>query len=211
MDAEVVAEMRRLIAPEDGARAEARARAAGATAVPSPEVGALLAWTAATIPARHAVEIGAGGGVAGLWLLTGMDPRGVLTSVESDPHTHGLAAAAYAGAGDRVRAILGDAAEVLPRLADGGYDLCVVQDGPSTFLRHLDHALRLVGPGGVVIVLGVLDPGADSEEAAALAAFVRAVGEDTSVTATVLPIDRGVALITRAPDPDPADAAPGAT
>lgn len=191
MDAELLAEIRRLTSPEDGALAEARARAAQVTTLPPPEVGALLRWLATGM--RHAVEIGAAGGVTGLWLLKGMDERGLLTSVEHDPHQHGLATEAFerAGVAGRVRSILGEPLTVLDRLSDDGYDLCVVQGRPREYPDYLEHALRLVRAGGMVVAPGVLRPG---EAGDALARSVQLLIEDERFDAVVLPFDDGVAI-----------------
>ena len=72
------------------------------------------------------MEIGTGCGTSGIWLLRGMRQDGVLTSVDVDPEHQRLARKAFTTAGfatNRYRLISGKAADVLPRLTDGGYDL----------------------------------------------------------------------------------------
>lgn len=191
---DVLAELRRLVADETGAIGAARERA-GSDDLPTPEVGALLSWAAATAGARHVVEIGSAAGVSALWLLRGMTDRGVLTSVEHDGHRHGLATTAYeeAGATERVRAILGDATQVLPRLSDDGYDLVLIQGRAAEYPAYLEHARRLLRPGGMLVARGVLRRGEDAE---ALADFVGALADDERLASTILPIDGGVALAT---------------
>ena len=49
--------------------------------------------------------------------------------------------------------------EVLSRLTDGGYDLVLVDTSPADHPRYLDEALRLLRPGGVVALHGVLRGG----------------------------------------------------
>ncbi len=194
---DVLTELRRLVADETGPPAAARARAEQSGSVPSPEVGATLAWAAATAGAKHVVEIGSAGGVSGLWLLRGMSDRGVLTSIESDSHRHALATMSYeeAGVTERVRSILGDADQVLTRLSDDGYELCLIQARAADYPALLEHARRLLKPGGLLIARDVLAPGEDSE---ALATFAGALVEDASWSATVLPVDGGLALATLA-------------
>jgi predicted O-methyltransferase YrrM len=203
-DAAAQTDARRLLAPEDDALLAARTRSGPADEVPSPEVGALLAWVARGIDAGTAVEVGSAAGISGLWLLEGLTGRGVLTSVEPDAHRHGLASQAYAEAGvtSRVRAIEGDPAAVLPRLADGAYDLVLLQT--SVDPAHLDHALRLARPGGVIILRGTLQEGAravvrglvgDTEQS-----VLERLAEADTVDATVLPIDDGLVLARRLAD-----------
>ena len=200
MDPQLLAEVRRLTAVEDDGITQARRRATGIA--PTPEVGALLAWAAATVEARAAVEVGAAGGVTGLWIARGLRERGVLTSVEADPHAHGLADEAFATVGGtrKVRGILGEPATVLPRLSDGGYDLVLLQGRPDDYPEHLEHARRLLRPGGVLVARDVLRPGEAGE---ALATFLQQLAEDVEGFATVvLPLDDGVALATRRDDAD---------
>ena len=50
-----------------------------------PGGGAALRFIAAAINARSVVEIGTGCGTSGIWLLRGMRPDAVLTSVDAEP------------------------------------------------------------------------------------------------------------------------------
>ena len=199
MDETVLAEVRRVMAPEADTTVTARRRAASVSP-PAPEVGALLRWAARTIQARAVVEVGAAGGVSGAWLLPELPPRGVLTSIEPDAHAHGLATDAYEaiGAGSRVRAILGDAATVLGRLSDHAYDLVLLQSRPAATAELLDHARRLLRPGGMLLIRGALRGGDDAD---ALATALQILAEDEAFTATILPVDGGLVLATRLADP----------
>ena len=209
MDETVLAEVRRVMAPEADTTVTARRRAASVSP-PAPEVGALLRWAARTIQARAVVEVGAAGGVSGAWLLPELPPRGVLTSIEPDAHAHGLATDAYEaiGAGSRVRAILGDAVTVLDRLSDHAYDLVLLQSRPAATAELLDHARRLLRPGGMLLIRGALRGGDDAD---ALATALQILAEDEAFTATVLPVDGGLVLATRLADPgtETPDAAAG--
>ena len=208
METDVLAEVRRLIAPEEGALADARERVPAALAPPDPEIGALLAWAATTCRARTAVEIGAAGGISGLWLLPHMSERGVLTSIEPDPHAHGLAAEAFAAAdvATRVRAIQSDPLDVLPRLSDAGYDLVLLQGSPDGYAQVLPDVRRVLRPGGMLLARGVLRPGPHAD---ALARFLDDLANDEVLTVTVLPLDGGLVLATRGPDPDDGEHGPG--
>ena len=83
--------------------------------------GAGLRFLAATIGAKAVVEIGTGAGVSGLWLLRGMVPDGVLTSIDVDPEHQRAARTAFTAAGhgpSRLRLINGMGLDVLPRLCE---------------------------------------------------------------------------------------------
>ncbi|MEY3020521.1 MAG: hypothetical protein RLZZ272_1505 [Actinomycetota bacterium] len=143
----------RLVASEAAALTDARTRAAGHEP-PSPAECAVIAWAAVTSGARAVVEVGSCGGVTTVWLASVLAPRGMVTSLEADPEIHALASESVelAGLSDRVRSISGEAAEVLPRLADGGYDLVLLQSASNRLVGLVDHAERLLRPGGVLVV-----------------------------------------------------------
>ena len=125
----------------------------------SPASGAILRLLAAATRARSVVEIGTGTGVSGIWLLRGMRSDGVLTSIDVEPDLQGLARQSYAAAGfpaGRARLIPGSAREVLPRLADGTYDLVFVDGDASEYGLCVDAAQRLLRDGGVVVVNNAL-------------------------------------------------------
>ena len=82
-----------------------------------PATGATLRFLASAIAARAVVEIGTGCGSSGIWLLRGMRPGGVLTSVDTEPEYHRLARKSFGQAGfaaNQARLILGRAIDVLP-------------------------------------------------------------------------------------------------
>ena len=75
------------------------------------------------------VEVGGGTGVSALWLLGGMNDKGVLTSVDTEAEFQKQARALLDESGvdpNRVRLITGRAVEVLPRLTDGAYDMVLI-------------------------------------------------------------------------------------
>ena len=116
--------------------------------------GACLRLLAATVGARTVVEIGTGTGVSALWLLRGMRPDGVLTTVDVEPEHHRLARESLVAGGfapNRTRLITGRAREVLPRLTDGAYDLVFCDADKREYGDYLAAAVRLLRPGGLVV------------------------------------------------------------
>lgn len=190
-------ELRALFSGEDRAHTDARARATDARPV-TPEEGALLRWLAGRLPADAAdvVEIGAAGGVGALHLLAALPTTATLTTIESDTESHALAAEAVEVSGhhERVRSILGDPAEILPRLTDGRYAMCVLQCSPTRYFALLDDVLRVLAPGGLLVIRGVLRRG---EHGALLARLLGAVAEHPMLDATVLDEYEGLLLATR--------------
>ena len=157
-------------------------------AVPiGPGGGALLRFLAASLGARSVVEIGTGAGVSGLWLLRGMAPDGVLTSIDLEAEHQRVARETFADAGiaaNRTRLITGRALDVLPRLTDGAYDLVFCDAAKGEYADYLGEALRLLRPGGVVAFDNALwhdrvpDASARDPETVAVRELLRAVRDD---------------------------------
>jgi predicted O-methyltransferase YrrM len=188
--------------PEDAALSAARSRAAevGVPCV-DPVTGSLLRLLAATGAAKAVVELGTGAGVSALWLLRGMAPDGVLTTVDPETEHQRLAKQSLNEAGygsGRVRLIAGEALNVLPRLSDGAYDLVFCDAARSENLDYLAAALRLLRPGGLVVFAGALaggrvaDPAARDAEAVSLRELTKAVREQERLTPALLPVGPGL-------------------
>jgi predicted O-methyltransferase YrrM len=188
--------------PEDAPLLSARARAAevGIGAV-DPATGAVLRMLAAVSSARAAVEVGTGAGVSTLWILRGMRPDGILTSVDSDGEHQRLARLSLGEAGvpaGRVRLIAGRAMEVLPRLSDGAYDLVFCDASRAENDDYLEAAIRLLRPGGVVAFAGALGGGRIAEasardpETVALRELVRRVREEPRLVPALVPVGPGL-------------------
>jgi predicted O-methyltransferase YrrM len=167
----------------------------------SPGTGAALRMLAATASARVVVEIGTGLGVSGVHLLRGMRPDGVLTTVDTEPDRQQSAREAFreAGfAGNRARCITGRAADVLPRLADGGYDLVFCDGDRGEYPRYLAESLRLLRPGGLVCFEGVfargrsMDAAFQESEVQELRELMRAVRDDDALVPVLLPTGDGL-------------------
>lgn len=192
-----------LTAVEDDALRAARERAsAGGMPPVSADTGAVLTLIARMTGAMNAVEIGSGAGYSGIWLARGLAEGGTLTTIEADAQHQRLAKESYrdAGVGSRVRSILGRALEVLPRLSDGAYDLAFIDAVKDEYPAYLEHALRLVAPGGVVLADNVLwsgrvaDPSAKDPDTEGLRAYNRLIAEDERLHSVILTVGDGLAV-----------------
>ena len=170
--------------------------------------GATLRFLAAAIGARAAVEIGTGYGTSGIWLLRGMRPGSVLTSVDLEPEHHRYAREAFAAAGfpaGRYRLIIGRALEVLPRLADGAYDLVFCDADKREYPEYLAAGLRLLRPGGIIAFDNALwsDQSANVAHAdpdtAALGEFRELAAADADLVPLLLPIGCGLLTALKRP------------
>lgn len=187
---------------EDAVLQSARGRAAEVGIVPiQPGSGATLRLLATVIGAKSVVEVGTGSGVSGLWLLSGMRPDGVLTTIDIEPEHQRLAKKAFAEAGyapSRTRLIAGRALDVLPRLADGAYDLVLLSADRADFDRYVAEALRLLRAGGVLALDNalstgrVVDPTARDPETVAMREVVKSMRDTEEWTSVLLPVGDGL-------------------
>lgn len=184
--------------------ANARQRAAEVGCVPiGPGGGATLRFLAAALDARAVVEIGTGTGVSGVWMLRGMSPEGILTTVEAEPEHQRLARETFTEAGfgsGRTRTILGRALEVLPRLTDGAYDLVFADGDKREYPDYLTEAHRLLRPGGVLAMDNALwhdkvaDPAQRDPDTVALREVGRSLATDDRFVPLLLAVGDGLLL-----------------
>ncbi|KHL10818.1 UNVERIFIED_CONTAM: methyltransferase [Mumia flava] len=194
---------------EDEHLQAARARAEEVGVAPiGPGGGAALRLLASVARAGAVVEVGTGTGVSGLWLLRGMRADGVLTSVDREAEHQRLARASFTEAGiasNRFRLISGSALEVLPRLADGGYDLVFVDGDKRDYPLFVEEAVRLLRPGGVLAFDNALwhdrvaDAARRDEDTVAVRDLGRALLEDERFVPALLPVGDGL-LVARLSD-----------
>ncbi|MCI1642148.1 MAG: O-methyltransferase [Actinomyces sp.] len=193
--------------PERDVVAHAREVALDLGADPvSTGVGSALRMVAAVAGARAVLEIGTGAGVSGLWLLDGMSPDGVLTTIDHEVEFQKHARRAFQAAGvsgQRTRLIAGRALDVLPRMAAHGYDLVVVDADISETPEYLDHAVRVLRSGGVVAVAHALwhdrvsDPAQRDEDTVVMREIVRVLGQAEEFLPCLLPVGDGLAVAVR--------------
>lgn len=193
------------VEPETIAAAREVALELGAQPV-SVGTGALLRVLAAAKDARAVVEIGTGAGVGSLWLLEGMNPDGVLTSIDPEAEFQRAARTAIRNAGvasHRSRFINDRALDVLPRLAQEAYDMVVI-DGPAGEVpRYLDHAARLLRRGSLLVVVNALwngnvaDPTKRDPNTVIMREMTRALLESEQFTCALLPVGEGVEVAVR--------------
>ncbi|MFA4048195.1 O-methyltransferase [Mycobacteroides chelonae] len=192
---------------EDDIVVAARERAVDLGAGPvTPAVGALLSVFARLSGGKAVVEVGTGAGVSGLWLLSGMREDGVLTTIDLEPEHQRSAKQAFSEAAiapSRTRLIGGRAQEVLPRLADESYDLLVIDAAPADQPEFLAGGIRLLRPGGAVVIHGVSaggragDPAANDPDVVGVREAARIIADDGRFTAVLIPLGDGLLAATR--------------
>jgi predicted O-methyltransferase YrrM len=159
--------------------------------------GKFLHLLAQTQGARSILEIGTLGGFSTTWLARALPADGRLITLELDP-THARVARENlrtAGVADKVEVIEGPAAESLARLhaeGRGPFDFIFIDADKTGYPAYLDWALKLSRPGAVIIADNVVrqaqiaDPASPDANVQAARAFIKKVGAEPRLNATVL-------------------------
>jgi caffeoyl-CoA O-methyltransferase len=166
--------------------------------------GGLLEVLAAATGAKRAVEVGTAIGVSTLHLSRG---GAHVTSFEVDPERHAAAREYLKRGGFEPDLRLQDATAGLAELDDGSFDLAFI-DGPKAgYETHLDEAVRLLRPEGLVLVDNVLMGGGAAtgepanqwgqESVDLIRAFNQRIKDHPELRATFLAVGDGVAMAVR--------------
>ena len=162
------------LAEEDEALREAL-RSSSEAGLPPINVTALqgkfLYVLARLVGARKVLEIGALGGYSAIWLGRALPPEGKLLSLEVEARHAEVARANVerAGLAERVEVRVGRALDLLPLVAaeagDASFDLAFIDADKSNNAAYFAWAMRLVRPGGAVVVDNVVRQGRVADEA----------------------------------------------
>ena len=166
--------------------------------------GGLLEVLAAATGAQRAVEVGTAIGVSTLHLSRG---GAHVTSFEVDPDRHAAAKEYLRRGGFEPDLRLQDATEGLAELESGSFDLAFV-DGPKVgYASHTDEVVRLLKPGGLLLVDNVLMGGGAAtgrptnqwgqDSVDLIRAFNQGIAERDDLRATFLAVGDGVAMAVR--------------
>lgn len=156
-----------LLLPKDEALVAAHDSSAATTA-PNAEVaanqGAFLGLVTQLAGARRVLEFGTLAGYSAIWFARAVGADGHVTTIELDETNAAIARENLerAGVADRTTVVVGPAVNSAQELIDAGvepFDLVFIDaDKPSNPV-YLDAALKLTGPGAVIVVDNVVRNG----------------------------------------------------
>lgn len=181
------------------ARVRERCEAEGLPAV-SALSGRTLRTLAAAARAERVLEVGCLLGYSALWLASAAPGPRVETIEYDDAHADAAEANFEdAGVADRVTVHRGAALDVLPRLT-GPFDLVFLDATKSELPQYVEHARRLLRPGGLLAADNVLwsgrvwDARATDADTRGVREFTRAVLAAPDLESVVLPIGDGLSV-----------------
>jgi predicted O-methyltransferase YrrM len=151
------------------------------------------------------LEIGTAIGYSGIWLAGGVQPDGMLLTMEMNAERAQEARANFTRAGldDRVSVIVGDANLKLSKVS-GPFDL-IFQDGDKrSYSLMLDRLVALLRPGGLLVTDNVLWSGKvvpgyvatppDDEDTRAIAAYNEQLARHPRLVTATVPLRDGVSI-----------------
>lgn len=164
----------------------------------APEQAAYLQLQLQAMNAMNVVEVGTLGGYSAIAMARGMPAAGRVITHEIDPK-HAEFAREWIANSDqdgKVEVRVGDAAETLAELTDGEVDAIFLDADKTGYVTYLEHSLRLLRPGGVLMADNVLAGGriADGtgETEVALRAFLDAADATSNMQSVVVPLGDGI-------------------
>lgn len=175
----------------------------------SPDQGQFLAFMAKTIGARQALEVGTFTGYSALAIADSLPADGHLITCDINEEYTAIAQRYWreAGLANRIELRLAPALETIQGLlADGHarrFDLIFVDADKTGYDDYYEHGLKLLRPGGVMIIDNLLwggavaDPDDGSEDTNALAALNAKIHEDERVDMCLAPVGDGLGMVRR--------------
>ena len=97
-----------------------------------------------------------------------------------------------------MRIINGRSADILPRLAAHSYDMVLVDGDPLEAAGDCEEALRILRPGGLLVVAGALqggkvaDPARREEPVVAIRHLIKALMQAEELDTSLVPLGDGV-------------------
>lgn len=172
----------------------------------SPEQGQFMQLLAKLMGAHRCIEVGVFTGYSSLCVALGLPADGYILACDVSEEFTAVARLYWKEAGmeRKIELKLAPALETLDgRLKAGevgSYDLAFIDADKSNYSGYYERILKLLRPGGLVLVDNVLWSGAvidkkdKSEDTAAIRAFNEALQKDERVDVSMLPIGDGLTL-----------------
>lgn len=170
----------------------------------APEQGAFMTLFTQLIGAVRAIEVGTFTGYSALCVARGLPDDGQLICCDVSEEWTSVGRPFWdkAGVADKIDVRIAPAAETLKAIKeDGAFDLAFIDADKGGYKDYYEELLRLVRPGGAILVDNVLwqgrviDDSVDDKDTRAIRAFNDYIAADTRVNAAMLPVSDGLTVI----------------
>jgi caffeoyl-CoA O-methyltransferase len=168
-----------------------------------PDQGAFMTLLMRLMGARRALELGTFTGYSAICIARGLPDDGLLVTCDLNDDWTGIARRYWdeAGVADRIDLRLGPALETLRELpSDEPFDFAFIDADKSEYPDYYEECLRLLRPGGLVMLDNVfrggavLDPDDDDPRNVATRVVNERIAADERVDAAMLPVADGITL-----------------
>ncbi len=166
--------------------------------------GRVLSMISKMIHPRRILELGTFTGYSALCLAEGLQPEGMLDTIEIDDELEDIILSAFDRSvyGDKIQLHIGDALEILPGL-EPGYDLVFMDADKSLYSEYYELVLRLVNSGGFILADNTLWNGKVLEDqhhpgdkqTQEILQFNDKLAADERVEKVILPLRDGLTII----------------
>jgi len=172
----------------------------------APEQGQFMGLLARLINARYALEIGVFTGYSSLAVAEALAADGKLVACDVSAEWTDIARRYWqeAGVADKIELRLAPATETLATLLDQGwaerFDMAFIDADKQEYLHYYEQALRLVRPGGLILVDNVLwsgkvaDPSVQDQTTRSIREFNARLRDDERIWLSMLPVADGLTL-----------------
>jgi predicted O-methyltransferase YrrM len=168
----------------------------------APEQGAFMALLVRMIGARRILEIGTFTGYSSTAMALALPDDGLVTCLDVSEEWTARARQAWtdAGVAHKVELRIGPAADSLRDLPDDAYDLAFIDADKTGYDTYYEGCLRVVRPGGVILIDNVLqggrvtDASAEDENVTAIRELNEKIAADERVEMTLLPVADGLTI-----------------
>lgn len=173
------------------------------------EEGQLLAFLIAATGVTDVLEVGTFTGYSTLCMARALPPQGRLITCDISERWPEIGAEHWRRAGvlERIEVRIGAAADTLEKMCAEGlsesFGLVFIDADKANYPRYYELALRLVRPGGLLVVDNtlffgrVIDPLADDADTAGVRELNAIIRDDGRIDVSMLPVADGITLVRR--------------
>jgi caffeoyl-CoA O-methyltransferase len=177
------------------------ARAAGIPAIwIAPEQASFMQILLRASGAREVIEVGTLAAYSAIQMARALPKGGRVRTIEASA-AHAQFARAWiekSDVADKIQVLEGRGVDVLPAFAADSADAAFLDADKKSYPQYLEHALRIVRPGGLVLVDNafafgqLLDAHPKDGEASFVIAFNEVMARETRLQSVIVPIGDGL-------------------
>lgn len=163
--------------------------------------GRMLAMFSQMIAPRRILELGTFTGYSAICLCEGLQPDGILYTIDINEELEEMAKKyiALAGITDRVQQMIGDARKIIPQIEEK-FDLVFLDADKCSYSKYYDLVFEKLNIGGYIIADNILWSGkvlthdANDKDLNAIKAYNLKIKNDSRVSVVVLPLRDGLSI-----------------